>query len=116
MSVKSSQWQVPSPGVHVTIPGQSTFVKAVAKIATNSALQALTEFTVIVVTVAVVAADLRVGGGDQHPGVKDHVADVARAGRDRSKHSVSDIVTGILYKSKLTRVLCRVQLCRAHLF
>lgn len=92
MSVASA-----SPGVHVTIPGQSTFVKAVAKIATNSALQALTEFTVIVVTVAV-AADLRVGGGDQHPGVKDHVADVARAGRDRSKHSVSDIVTGILYK------------------
>ena len=75
-----------SPGVHVTIPGQSTLVKAVAKIATNSGLQALTVSPLSVVTVVVaavvvvVAADLRVGGGDQHPGVEDHVADVARAG------------------------------------
>ena len=57
-----------------------------------------------VVAVVVVAADLRVGGGDQHPGVEDHVADVARAGRNRSKHSISDVVPDIFYTRKLLRV------------
>lgn len=91
------------PGVQVTVPGKHQLVKTVAKIATDFVLQALTKFSAMVVldlVVNAVVADLVVGGVDQNPRVKHHVADVPWAGRHRAKNSVSDL-TPHVYDKKI---------------